>query len=250
MKVILFALALILVPNAEKTVPEIDQEVSVSVETQEAYGSGVVFTREGTSFVWTAAHVVATARHVRNVDSGDGKPKEVVTFDPVEVSKQISIGGRTAFRAAYVAYVIKYSEIGTGQDLALLRVETPNAFPTSARFYLDSAIPKVGTPLYHVGSMGQWPESVTTGVQSFSGRIMDGLVFDQTSAPALPGSSGGGVFLEDGRVIGIFARQSSPALSFYIPLRRIKAWAEENNLMWALDPSVPMPLMLNLTGGR
>ena len=68
-------------------------------------------------------------------------------------------------------------------------------------FYPSNDPIPVGTELYHVGSLlGQvGSNSMTRGIMSKVGRVLelgtgDGVVFDQTSAPAFPGSSGGGIF--------------------------------------------------------
>ena len=83
--------------------------------------------------------------------------------------------------------------------------------------------------------------SMTSGIVSQVGRIHGKVEFDQTTVTAFPGSSGGGVYLEDGRYVGMLVRGAGENFNLMVPVRRMKKWAEENNLLWALDPSAKSP---------
>ena len=86
---------------------------------------------------------------------------------------------------------------------------------------------------------------MTDGIYSQHGRILTGLnkrIFDQTTVAAFPGSSGGGVYLkDDGRYVGMIVRGAGETFNLIVPIRRMTAWAKENDLMWALDHNTPMP---------
>ena len=122
-----------------------------------------------------------------------------------------------------------------------------NFVDDSVRFYLDEQIPKLGTDLWHVGSLlGQMgSNSMTDGIYSQTGRLIRSLnkhVLDQTTVAAFPGSSGGGVFLKsDARYVGMLVRGAGETFNLIVPVRRMAVWAEKNNIMWALDPKVKMP---------
>ena len=115
----------------------------------------------------------------------------------------------------------------------------------TAEFYLDEKekIIPIGTRLFHVGSLlGQMgANSMTTGIVSQVGRTMGKVEFDQTTVTAFPGSSGGGVFLQNGSYVGMLVRGAGENFNLIVPIRRIKDWAEKNKVLWAIDPAVALP---------
>ena len=67
-------------------------------------------------------------------------------------------------------------------------------------------------------------------------------VFDQVTAVAFPGSSGGGMFLkENGEYIGMLTQgvMKLQGFNFIVPVRRIHALAKDAKIEWAIDPDVP-----------
>jgi len=220
------------------------QDISVTIKAESAQGSGVLFTRDGTTFVWTAGHVVKGLRHVRPIIS-DGVTKTVIEFKDAEVVQEFTENGRRVGEIKLDAKVIKYSE---GEDLAILEIRKKNLAPVTAHFYLDAEIPPIGTELLHVGSLlGQFgANSLTTGIVSKIGRTLDtgngDVIFDQTTVTAFPGSSGGGVFLKsDQRYVGMVVRGAGEQFNFIVPVRRIKEWATKVDVLWAIDQNVALP---------
>ena len=142
--------------KAEQSIPAFLQDISVTISANRSEGSGVAFTRDGITFIWTAAHVVSGLRSTR-------------------------------------------------------------------------------------GQLGS--NSMTAGIVSQHGRVLSGLngVFDQTTVTAFPGSSGGGVYLEDGRYIGMLVRGAGEGFNLIVPVRRMRTWAKEANVEWAMDPTAKMP---------
>ena len=139
-----------------------------------------------------------------------------------------------------MAEVVRYSK---DEDLALLRLRKTDFVKSSVDFYLEDKIPPLGTDLLHVGSLlGQvGSNSMTTGIMSQHGRIIDKKVFDQTTVNAFPGSSGGGVFLKDGRMMGMLVRGAGETFNLIVPARRIRAWAKKADIEWAIDDKVELP---------
>ena len=129
------------------------------------------------------------------------------------------------------------------RSLALLQVRKENYTTASVTFYLDQSIPTIGTRLLHVGSLlGQMgANSMTTGIQSQIGRILDGREFDQTTVAAFPGSSGGGVYLDNGAMVAMVVRGAGESFNLVVPVRRIIRWAKRANIMWAVDDDVASP---------
>jgi hypothetical protein len=241
----------------KQSVAEHLQNVSVTIRSEGAFsageGSGVIFTRKDSkgnlvNFIWTAAHVVDNLRLTKRV-LVDGTYKTVVHFKDPVVIKEIRQNGRTVGRLQMDAEVLKYSESEDGHDLALLRVRKFNFVTDSVVFYLDKAIPPLGTDLLHVGSLlGQMgANSMTDGIYSQHGRILKNLnkrIFDQTTCTAFPGSSGGGVFLkhdENAKYVGMLVRGAGEGFNLIVPIRRMVEYCQENKIMWALDKNVPMP---------
>lgn len=230
------------------TLPEILQDSSVTIVAKGGQGSGVVVIREGVSYVLTAGHVVSDNRQTRTVvDSKTHTTKILVYFDDVIVIRDIIEGGRLVGSISSFAEVLKYSDANFGADLALLRIRKQNFTTFSTTFYLDTGTPPIGSDLVHVGSMRgrQGANSFTTGVISQHGRLVEGIVFDQVSTTAQPGSSGCGIYLKaDGRYVGMLVRgaRGSDTFNFMTPVRTIIDWSRKHGIYWLLDSSVPVDL--------
>jgi hypothetical protein len=232
------------------------QDISVTIRAGGSQGSGTLFTRKvddknTVTFVWTAGHVIDGLRKVRTViDPESGSPKLLVEFEDAEIVREFTEDGRRIGEMKFDARVVKYSDARQGEDLALLIVRKRNYVgeEVSASFYLDEAIPPIGTELYHVGSLlGQvGSNSLTTGVVSQIGRVLNlganGVIFDQTTVTAFPGSSGGGVFLKtDGRYVGMLVRGAGEQFNFTVPARRLVGWAKRVDIEWAVNPAIKLP---------
>ena len=243
-----------LVTKERKDVADHLQDISVTIRAEDDYqkseGSGVLITRkigsEKVTFVWTCGHVVDHLREVRTVIR-KGTPIKIVEFPDIQIIKELVEGGRRVGEIKMDATVVKYSDADDGEDLALLMVRAKDYGKASATFYLnkDDQIVPIGTQLFHVGSLlGQMgANSMTSGIVSQVGRIHGKVEYDQTTVTAFPGSSGGGVFLEDGRYMGMLVRGAGEGFNLVVPVRRMLRWAEAHNIMWALNPTLKAPSM-------
>ena len=241
-----------LTPKERRVVADHLQDISVTIRSEDDYrkseGSGVLITREidgeKVTFVWTCAHVVENLRTVRAIIE-DGQPRKVVEFDDVQIIKELVEGGRRVGEIKMDATVVKFSDADDGEDLALLMVRARDYGKASAKFYLskDEPIIPIGTQLFHVGSLlGQMgANSMTSGIISQVGRIHGKVEFDQTTVTAFPGSSGGGVYLQNGEYVGMIVRGAGEGFNLMVPVRRIERWAKRHNIMWALDPKLRAP---------
>jgi hypothetical protein len=219
------------------------QDISVTIKSNgggmESQGSGVLVTRKvgdrAVTFVWTAGHVVDNLRTEREtIDPKTGSKRTTVEFADAAIVKEFRQDGRRVGETKIDAKVLKYSDADTGEDLALLQVRKLDFAPEGgAKFYLDKEIPPIGTELYHVGSLlGQ--------MGSNSGS--NGVVFDQTSVTAFPGSSGGGVYIKtNGLFMGMLVRGTEGGFNLVVPIRRLHDWAKRNKIEWAVDPNVKTP---------
>jgi hypothetical protein len=73
------------------------------------------------------------------------------------------------------------------------------------------------------------------------GRLINKVVFDQTTVTAFPGSSGGGVYTKDGRLVGLVLRGAGETFNLIAPVRRIHDWSKRASIEWAVDDEVKMP---------
>ena len=238
-------------PDRQKIADHL-QEISVTVKAGYSQGSGMIMTRKMKvgdkeryiNFIWTAGHVVAGLRKVETIiDPKTGMERKKVTFKDAAIVQEHRFDGRRVGEAKLDVKVLCYSK---DQDLALLQVRMPDYKRVTMTWYLDDKTPALGTDLYHVGSMGGQTlgaNSMTSGIVSQIGRVLDGQEYDQTETTATKGSSGGGVFLRDGRVIGVLTMgvNSGDNFNFVVPVRRIRKWTKKMKIIWAIDPRVKMP---------
>ena len=243
------------------------QEISVTVKAGSSEGSGVIITREvrtsankieTINFVWTAGHVVDGLRSVRTVIR-EGQSRKVVEFKDAQIVKELVENGRRVGELKMDAKIIKYSDAEDGEDLALLMVRKTSFIKSNAAFYSEDTPVPIGTELYHVGSLlgQQGSNSMTRGIVSQVGRVLslgtgDGTVFDQTTVTAFPGSSGGGVFLSErsgnntGQYMGMLVRGAGETFNLIVPVRRMRSWATEQDVLWAIDLEQEIPALKDI----
>ena len=171
----------------------------------------------------------------------DGTTRQGVTFKDAAIIRILVEDGRKVGQVELYAKIVRYSPIKGGEDLALLWVRSKNIFGLSAELY--DGIPPVGEELYHVGSMRGiiGANSLTDGILSQQGRLLDGEIFDQTTVTAEPGSSGGLVASKtNGKVVGLLTQGIGQTFNFIVPARRIRTWAQRVNVDWLFtDADMP-----------
>lgn len=227
-----------------KDVPTYLQDVSVTIHSNRSQGSGTIKTRDGVNYVWTCGHVVRSLRSEREIiDPKTGGKKTVIEFEDAKIVKELVEDGRSVGQVVMFAEIIRYSDAENGEDLALLRVRKKNFVNCSVQFYLDEKIPALGTKLLHCGSLlgQQGSNSMTNGIVSQHGRVLNNTIYDQTTCAAFPGSSGGGVYLEDGRYMGMIVRGAGETFNLIVPQRRIAKWAKKVGVEFALDDNIAVP---------
>jgi hypothetical protein len=107
-------------------------------------------------------------------------------------------------------------------DLALLRVNG------SGFSYLEmgnSDTLKQGQQVYAIGSPRGLDNTMSEGIISNINRILDGVNYVQISVPTAPGSSGGALIDEYGKVVGVTSagfNNSTGDLNLAIPVNRVK----------------------------
>jgi hypothetical protein len=249
--IIIVSIVLNSVAHAEepKDIPKLLQDISVTIKAGGSEGSGVAFTRDDITFIWTAAHVIDGLRKTREViDPKTGAKKTIIEFGDPKIVKTLIENGRTVGRIEIDTEVIRYSNFVHGHDLALLKVRKEGFITASTTFYEEKIIPKLGTRLYHVGSLlgQQGSNSMTAGIMSQHGRLINKNEYDQTTVTAFPGSSGGGVYLTNGQYVGMLVRGAGEGFNLVVPVRRMRLWAKQAKIEWAMDPTVDLPTTIEL----
>ena len=223
--------------NVEK-LAEVLESRSVTVRSPAGQGSGTIFVHGKKQYVLTAGHVVQEQREgaseaeiVMGLAGMDGfyYDLQVLRYDHPE---DIVVGR-----------VIAYSHPERGDDLAILELDGAFNLPYGGAFIELFRQPLMGEEIYHIGGFLGLPNgnSFSHGPISRVHRTLRECCGDhdfmQTACPAYPGSSGGGMFYEDGALAGVLVRGANATLNYCVPASRVVRWAKANGFMWVFDPS-------------
>lgn len=202
------------------------QESVALLETDTGYGSGFIIQRWSIAdskprlFVWTAAHVVRGS-------------------DTVKVRRTLHFNGTKAGEMIFSAKVILRLR---NADAALLWVDAPPGAFAAVEF--SATEPVIGSSIFHVGNLlKEFDSSVSRGIVSQTGVRPAGSewpweVVDQTDLNITPGSSGGPVFDNSGKVIGIVVggpAQGRSGIGCFVPVRALLA--DPVSATWAISGS-------------
>jgi S1-C subfamily serine protease len=192
-------------------------------------GSGVVFkTTDKKTYILTAAHVVERAKRVRYETDKEGKERRVEEFEDVVAIIERVRDGIVTGELRVRCRVLKSSKLEEqgGDDVAVLEPYEGDLFVSGARPLPKGKNVYAGQPVYHCGSLlGELVNSVTFGVISSVARMYRNKPFLQLSTTALPGSSGGGIFVVDeGKCYyaGMLTRGAGETVNLAVPLSRIR----------------------------
>jgi hypothetical protein len=96
---------------------------------------------------------------------------------------------------------------------------------------LAESAPRIGAPVYAIGSPHGFASSLSAGNVSGYRQIQQGVTWLQTTAPISPGSSGGPLMNSEGEVVGvttlIWVEKESQNLNFAIPVSEIRRFLSE-----------------------
>lgn len=204
---------------------------TVVVQSGSGHGSGVLFTRPGGTFIWTAAHVI------QGYMLPDGSFREVMIRHGCQLAK---------------ARVLRCGDAYMTHDLALLQI-IEGSLEGDARFYRAFNEVELGQEIIHCGS-------------PFTSRLNENLLFfghishvgrnfvlpdiqprevDQCDVIVYGGCSGGPMFdAKTGDILGLLSMGGAPGLTAVVPTRIIYEWAKNHDCLWAFDPDIPLPMTI------
>lgn len=244
---LLFAAA----PAATAKKPDVKTEITAEVldeytvtvvvydksEKLNGCGTGFIFHgKGGTTYVWTAAHVVAAARAERNKFDGT-----------IEVSKTITgEHDRIVGRTVYESEVLKYSnhpslkDMSLGEDLAILKLTKKKRLGKSVVFCTAKNFTR-GMKVAHMGTMTGWNGGLTFAEGHLGNPHVEYMEKDYHLfvLPALRGSSGGPIIRKDnGHVVAMLTRGRDAVFNLCVPSYRMRAWADKVGAKYAYDASM------------
>lgn len=229
----LFAPMVILVPQYRSAAPSIVEKTkNPYVEVRRSVvgiqmdgriiGTGFAVQKAGTTYIWTAAHVMI-CENCEDADDHVYTITQRIEYQDVYV-------GRTSIP-------IEIVKVDRAWDIALLKSKITLPVPGVS---FSSEVAEVGDPIFHIGNMaGSVLEgSLTFGHISKLNRNATRLwvrPLDQLDIVIMGGSSGGPIFNEAGEVIGILVggfSYNTPGLM--VPVRDVVEWARDNKVTFAL----------------
>ena len=166
-------------------------------------GSGTGLVVGSTGYILTCHHVVAGA-------------------EKLTVSYRIGAGGAVNIRKATAQVVASNAE----KDLALLKIDIPVKFTPvplgqAEKVETGGAVTVIGNPGLGDSTLN-W--TVTDGIVSNPRQVVSGRTLLQTSAQVNPGSSGGPVFDDTGKLIGVVVLKGTEKeqLGFAVPVDQVR----------------------------
>lgn len=198
---------------------------TVRIKTGATEGSGIVVRQEGKrALILTIGYVVEGCRTLVLVRDQKGREKPMPRFDPTQVFFHTESGEECKSEAKILRYA------GFEKPALLLAPCGKHVQPIT---WGDEGIRVV-----HVGALGG--QLLTTVGRIPPRTEVDGLLYDQYPTMGTPGGGGGGIFLENGKCLGLLSR-GGPSLTLALPTTAIRQWAKEKGVAWAIDPSIPVP---------
>lgn len=182
-------------------------EIEWSTENSRCSGSGLLLTKSG--WALTNTHVVT---------SEDGRSCERVTvrLAGAEVGATVEKLGDDCHGS------------GGGVDLALIRLDR---VPKNAQAltFADFASVRNGEKVYVIGNSLGLGTCITSGIVSDRRRTVNGSELLMTDCATNPGNSGGPMFNEAGRVIGVIVAgiSSAEGMNFAIPADTARSFCRD-----------------------
>ena len=147
--------------------------------------------------------VSVSGRDGKQIASGSGvvlSPEGLILTNYHVVEGGVFFDVRIAGHDGPLTLAARASKCAPDQDLAVLSIAAPTGRLKPVK--VAAALPKVGDRVLALGSPLALEGSLSDGIVSQVRRLGERTLI-QTTAPISPGSSGGGLFLTDGRLVGV-----------------------------------------------
>ncbi len=222
--------------NKAVILPEVIQKAlpaNVQVSGPSGLGSGTFFKdAKGDLYIITNDHVVDdNAVNDAEVKAGTEKPRYDIRLYDGKDSPGVQVQAELVSTSSNV-------------DLAVLKVVKkpfgldtfqPPAFLNPSQFRDITKDPlKPGEPVFLVGTPRGLTDTVTSGIISHVERdnLAPDVISVQTDAPSNPGNSGGALYDNQGRLIGVLNSgfRMSDGLSFTIRIDSVIQWLEQQGI--------------------
>lgn len=198
----------------------------ITISGPNVFGSGTVLgSKDGTRYILTAHHVI---EHLISEASDNGNNGKKSQCKDIPISKRLYNSNHEPIGKIYIYGTLIHFD----KDLDLALVKLPeltkelNDLFVPCKLANEKYYPVIGDCVCHVGSFfGEaGAESVSLGHISFVSRKLENKIYDQTTCPAMPGSSGGGVFNMKNEYIGMVVRGYNNNFILFTPTRVIYNW--------------------------
>ncbi len=166
---------------------------------------------------------------IYQIYSKDGKNNVLASGGAVAVSKSFLATNCHILENAdhFTIQIDKKEQVGNiysqHGDLCIIQVSNHEFIPIEIR---NSKDVNIGEDVYAIGNPEGFEKTISRGIVS-NKHDDEGMITLQTDAAISPGSSGGGLFDHDGKLIGIttikLANESDEGLGFVIPTETIQA---------------------------
>lgn len=194
------ALAVSLIFLTAWSLPEAADQANKTLVTVGSWCSGTIVSDNK---VVTAAHCLPRVRQDNSIRAAKGQPYGYKFYEPLDVTRYIfDRQGNNLGKIVYKALVYKYDE---KHDVAILANVSGVKFSEWAR--INTTPVKYGDKIYTIGNPAMWPNVVAEGTVikpklpiNLGEGFIDGILFD---AAIMGGSSGGGLFNDNGELIGL-----------------------------------------------
>lgn len=184
--------------SSSEDIYENNKDGVVEIRTDDSAASGFIISKNG--LVLTNAHAV--------LDDNDKVAKNIF----------VKIGGK--FIRAHVMAIGDTDVMNSkSADLALLVIESVPSFATNLKLGTSSTV-KIGQHVYYIGNSKGEGICMTGGIVSDNNRKVGERYYLMTDAATNPGNSGGPLFSEEGKVVGVHvsARNEAVGMKYAIPI--------------------------------
>jgi hypothetical protein len=165
----------------------------------------------------------ALAKATFVIETPQGQGSGVLVADNLLATNAHVVLGSTTVkvRQGKVTWEAEVLAADEDRDVALVRVEELERVPVTLRVAPPLA---VGEKVFAVGAPRGMDFTLSDGIISGLRKLDDGQDWVQTTTPISPGSSGGGLFDEHGRLVGLttMVRLDAQNLNFAVPVAAIR----------------------------